>query len=111
MARKVAGLEQEAFALAAGVFTQVPRQYLDKPPTDSIGRAWRDAVHKSMATMASLERLGDLLRAKAGIAEPGPLVALFEERNEDDGVAHVLPEPDADSDEGAADCGDNGGQS
>ena len=66
-------LEEMAIGLSAETFLYTPQQYLDNPnPGDPIGRAWNQCVHATMGASIACERLGDLLRAKAGIKEPGP---------------------------------------
>jgi len=77
MIRRVGQLEEVGQALACEVLEAAPSQYLDarlpgKPPVDPIGRAWVEAAETAVATAEALERLGGLLRAKAGITEPGP---------------------------------------
>jgi len=78
MARRVGQLEEVGQALACEVLEAAPRQYLDgypdKPPVGAIGQAWVEAAETAVAASIALERLGGLLRARAGITEPGPAV-------------------------------------
>ena len=77
MAKRVANLEEQAADLAVDVFCTIPRQYLDKSnPRDPINRAWNIAVNTAASAMIEMERLGDLMRERAGITEPGPLASL-----------------------------------
>ena len=77
MARKVAEFEEVAIYLSADVFYTIPLQYRRQPnPRDPLNRAWNHALKATGQASIELERLGDLLRAKAGISEPGPS-ALF----------------------------------
>jgi len=76
MIRRVGQLEEVGQALACDVLEVCPPRYLDgypdKPAADPIGRAWVQAAETAVATAEALERLTGLLRAKAGISEPGP---------------------------------------
>jgi hypothetical protein len=77
MAKKVTELEDQAVGLSVDVFLAIPAQYLERPDFDDpLTCAWCNAVTASMWACVQLERLGDMLRAKAGITEPGP-AALF----------------------------------
>ena len=78
MAKKVAEFEEQAICLSADVFLTIPdhcREYPD--PDDPLNRAWNDAVEATVQASIELERLGDLLRVKARITEPGPTARLF----------------------------------
>ena len=90
MEKKVTGIEAKAFCLSAEVFCEVPKQYLDRPTADPICVAWNDAVDATMLAMIATEKLGNLLRAKANITEPGPQekIAL------DDGESYEPPPKD-----------------
>ena len=72
MAKKVRELEEQAVSPAAGVFLEIPARYRERPTDDdAMNRAWSNAVRAPCASV-ELERSGDLLRAKGGIAEPRP---------------------------------------
>ena len=72
MAEKVTALEEKAFCLSAEVFCEIPRQYLDRPTADPICIAWNDAADATMLTDIAMNKLGNMLRKKAKITEPGP---------------------------------------
>lgn len=73
MARIAEEIEDWAIYLAAKTFLEAPRQYVDRANLDDpIGRAWWEAVRATMLASITCERLGILLRAKAGIPGPGP---------------------------------------
>ncbi|TWT43955.1 hypothetical protein RAS1_03590 [Phycisphaerae bacterium RAS1] len=79
MLRRVEDLEVAAFALAFDVFLAAPEQYTNLPArlkgrtNDAVASAWRSAVRAATVASTALERLGDVLRAKAGVTEPGPV--------------------------------------
>jgi hypothetical protein len=88
MAKRVTELEERALDVAIDMFTAVPAQYRERPdPDDPLGAAWVTALKAATQASIDLERLGDLLRAKAGIAEPGPTAQLMADE----------PEPDAET--------------
>ena len=70
--RKVTALEEEALCLAMDVFSEVPKKYLEKPSQHVICKAWNDVVAATQITSIAIRKLGELLRAKAGVTEPGP---------------------------------------
>jgi len=73
MALKVGKLEEQATALAAEMFMVQPAMYRgNRQSEDPLRRAWNAAVDATMLASIKLEELGDLLRKKAGITEPGP---------------------------------------
>ena len=72
MAEKVRAIEERAFCLSADVFCERPKQYQDRPTTDPICVAWNDAANATMLASIATEKLGNLLREKAHITEPGP---------------------------------------
>ena len=73
MAGQVAELEEVAFGLAADVFVLAPTQYRKRETNDELGTAWNVCIEATMKVMNAMENLGDLLRAKAGIAGSGPI--------------------------------------
>lgn len=79
MAKRVGVLEEQAVWLSLEVFKARPSQYREKPDAgDPINAAWNDAMEIAHMASICLERLGDLLRKKAGITEPGPTKCFFE---------------------------------
>ncbi len=73
MARKAAEFEEQAGCLFIDVFLTMPKQYKENPDSDdAICQAWNESQDATMRASIALQRLGDLLRAKAGITEPGP---------------------------------------
>ena len=78
MASKAAEFEGQAIQLSAEVFLTIPQQYRNKPNSkDPICQAWNLCMETTMSASVACEQLGDLLRAKAGITEPGPTKALL----------------------------------
>ena len=71
MAEKATALEARALQLSYDVFCEQPKQYLDRPTDDPICVSWNDAVRANMLSSIATEKLGNLLRAKANITEPG----------------------------------------
>ncbi len=87
MAEKVTALEERAFCLSADVFCERPKQYRERPTDDPICVAWNDAADATMLATLATEKLGNLLREKAHITEPGP----NEKMALDDGEVYVPP--------------------
>ena len=84
MAKTVAELEEQAICLSTDVFLTIPAQYHERPDADdALNRAWNNAVEATMRASVACERLGDLLRAKAGITGPGPTARFFTDDPED----------------------------
>ncbi len=78
MAEKAAEFEDAAICLSGEVFLAMPGQYRRDPmPDDPLCRAWNDCVRATMCAVNACERLGDLLRERAGITEPGPTKEFF----------------------------------
>lgn len=78
MVRRVEELEETAIDLSVGVYFTIPEQYLDSSaPTDPICAAWNQCVKLTMLASLACERLGDLLRGRAGITEPSPRQRFF----------------------------------
>ena len=71
-AEKVTGLEDEALGLSMGVFLEMPKKYLERPDYDPICQAWNDAMDATGIASTAMQKLGDMLRKKAKIDEPGP---------------------------------------
>ena len=73
MAKKAAEFEEQAGCLFFDVFLTMPKQYKENPDSDdAICQAWNKSQDATMRASIALRRLGDLLRATAGITEPGP---------------------------------------
>jgi len=84
MARKVGGLEEQAIHLSAELYLLIPARHRDRPdPNQPLNSAWNRAVAVTMKASVALEQLGDLLRDKAGIIEPGPTARFLRDREED----------------------------
>lgn len=80
MAEKVAGFEVQAMELSAEVFLAVPESYRQRPDLrDRVGQAWHACMVATMQASIACERLGDMLRSKAGILEPGPSRTFLDE--------------------------------
>ena len=78
MAKKISKIEEQVTAAAAELFVVEPRQYREsRQSEDPLGRAWNAAVDATMLASIKLEELGDLLRKKAGITEPGPAAKIL----------------------------------
>ena len=69
---KVTALEEEALSLEMGLFSEMPEQYREKPNSDRLCTAWNDALDAVMLASTAMEKLGNMLRKKAKITEPGP---------------------------------------
>lgn len=81
--RRVEKIEQRAIELAYDVAAAAPASFLEPLdsksvpfPRDPLRRAWISAVEAAMGANVELERLGDLLREKAGSSEPSPFARL-----------------------------------
>jgi hypothetical protein len=86
MAKKCAAFEEQAVQLAGEVYLATPTQYRVQPdPVDPLNRAWNVAAHATLLAVIVLEQLGNLLRAKAGIIEPGPTARFFADGLESNG--------------------------
>ena len=71
-AEAVTALEGEALSLEMGMFSEMPEQYREKPNSDRLCTAWNDAMDAVALTSTAMEKLGNMLRKKAKITEPGP---------------------------------------
>ena len=78
MAKRVTELEAEALDFSFRVCSACPDQY-HKPSDDPLCEAWGVAVSGAIGASRELQRLGDILRKKAGITEPGPVQQFDEE--------------------------------
>ena len=81
---KVTALEEEALSLEMGLFSEMPEQYREKPNSDRLCTTWNDALDAVMLASTAMEKLGNMLRKKAKITEPGP----YEKILVDGGDAH-----------------------
>lgn len=78
MAEWATQLEDKAICLSADVYATIPEQYLRTPdPEDPLCTAWANCKDYTILAMNACERLGNLLRARAGIKEPGPTELFF----------------------------------
>jgi hypothetical protein len=59
------------------MFKEMPKQYLERPDGGPLCQAWNDAVDAATLTHLAMQKLGDMLRRKANIAEPGPYEELI----------------------------------
>ncbi|MCH8881019.1 MAG: hypothetical protein IID34_14215 [Planctomycetes bacterium] len=83
-AEAVTALEEEALSLEMGLFSEMPKQYLERPDTDRLCTTWNDTMDAAMLFSTAIEKLGNMLRKKAKITEPGP----YEKILVDGGDAH-----------------------
>jgi len=65
--------------LSMGVFLEMPKQYRERPTHDLLCHAWNDSLDATTLATMAMDKLGGLLRARAGITEPGPQEALRQE--------------------------------
>ncbi len=65
--------------LSMGVFLEMPKQYRERPTHDLLCHAWNDALDVTTLASIAMDKLGGLLRTRAGIKEPGPQEALRQE--------------------------------
>ena len=66
MAEKVTALEAKMNEVYKLLLEYTPSQYVDRPPTDELGEAWRNALDEIREADHTLSELGDMLRDKAG---------------------------------------------
>ena len=93
MAKKAAEFEEQALCLMANVYLTAPAPYREsRNPGDALGRAWSNVLRAAMLVSVETERLGALLRAKAGITEPGPSVDFFTEQGAEEGDVESAPQ-------------------
>ena len=83
MVKRVEELEQDAMMLHCHIFEAMPQKYRDDPGDDAISRAWACAVLTAHDALDACLRLGDILRAKAGIVGRGPVGELMAELQAD----------------------------
>ena len=76
MAKRVTELEAQGLELSRRVFEFCPKKSMKGDP---ICEAWDAVVGTTMNASIELQQLGDLLREKAGITEPGPVQQFDEE--------------------------------
>ncbi len=81
-------LEEEVFGFYSGLRLIMPEQYLKKPDdfdtADTVRLAWFAAFWTATRLKDVMELLGNKLRNKAGIAEPGPIARLRADGPEQD---------------------------
>ena len=81
MAKRVTALEDRALQLTDDLLKIVPSQYLGHPNDgDPFNAAWNRAVDRVHDSMYAFAGLGNLVREKAGIVEPGPVALFWAER-------------------------------
>ncbi len=66
------GLEEQARFVEVGMFKEMPQRYRDRPDGGPLCLAWNDALDAAALARLAMQKLGDMLRRKANIAEPGP---------------------------------------
>ena len=81
-AEAVTALEDEALSLEMGMFSEMPEQYLERPDYDPLCEAWNDAMDGATLFSIAMQRLGNMLRKKAKITEPGPYEKILLEDGE-----------------------------
>ena len=81
-AEAVTCLEDKALYLDLSMFSEIPRQYLERPDYDPLCEAWNDAMDGATLTSIAMQRLGNMLRKKAKITEPGPYEKILLEDGE-----------------------------
>ncbi len=73
MAEKVTRLEDEAVRLMHHLWVTMPLYYRDRRDlTDPVSRGWYWTLDATEQATLAIAHLGDMLREKAGITEPGP---------------------------------------
>ena len=87
MAKRVTALEDRVLQLTRDLFKIAPQQYLDHPnDRDPLNMAWNKAVDRTHDSMYAVVDLGNLVREKAGITEPGPVARHIAEKEKDSEV-------------------------
>jgi len=81
-AERVTGLEEQARSVEVGMFEEMPKQYRERPDGGPLCQAWNDAVDAATLARLALQKLGDMLRRKANITEPGPCEQLITAKGE-----------------------------
>ena len=81
-AKEVTVLESKSLQVEIGMFTHMPKQYREHPDNSPLCLAWLDAVDASRLLHVAMQKLGDKLRRKANIAEPGPSDQLITAKGE-----------------------------
>ena len=72
-AKRVTDLEARSLQLMLDTAKIAPEHYREKPDEqDALCMAWNDAASQTSIALFALADLGDLVREKAGITEPGP---------------------------------------
>ncbi len=96
-ARKVCELEEAALEVSAETFFAMPSAY-KKPPTrnDPVHAAWHAAYVATLDASIRVEHLGDVMRARAGIKEPGPAAVMLAERIKGGDDGEITPADGAD---------------
>lgn len=72
MAERVTAIEEQALCVNMGLFCEIPQMYLEQPTDDPLCVAWNEAQDAVMLANFAMEKLGEMLRKRAKITEPGP---------------------------------------
>ncbi len=70
-------LEEQARSVEAGMFKEMPKQYLERPDGGPLCIAWNDAVDAATLARLAMQKLGDMLRRQAQITKSGPCEQLI----------------------------------
>ena len=81
-AERVTGLEEQARSVEIGMFKEMTKRYRERPADGPLCTAWNDAVDAATLTRLAMQKLGDMLRRKAQIADPGPCGQLLTAKGE-----------------------------
>ena len=86
-AKRVTDLEARSLQLMLDTAKIAPEHYREKPDEqDALCMAWNDAASQTSIALFALADLGDLVREKAGITEPGPVARHIAEKEKDSEV-------------------------
>ena len=72
MAERVTALEEHALCVELDMFLEIPRMYFEQPNDTPLCVAWNEAIEAVCLAHLAMEKLGEMLRKKAKITEPGP---------------------------------------
>ena len=78
----VTALEDKTLALSMNLFCEIPKQYLERPDYDPLCRTWNEAVDAVGIAEVAMRKLGEMLRKKAKITEPGTWERILAEDGE-----------------------------
>ncbi len=77
MAERVTALEEQALCVELDMFLEIPRMYFEQPNDAPLCVAWNEAIEAVCLAHLAMEKLGEMLRKKAKITEPGPYEKLM----------------------------------